>query len=264
MSPRTLVQILRITLKWLGIIPLLTAYLILSGVVCILPASRKIQLFAATEMVSFFSRPMLRLFGVRVHVKHRERFRRNNDARFVVANHLSYLDIFVISSLIPSVFITSVELRNAPALGTLARAAGCLFVERRKVSGLKKELAMIARVLVQRFPVALFPEGTTSNGDRVQPFKNSLFEAAVITGSDIQPLCIRYTGVNGVPLTHRNRDSVLYYGGISFFQHLSKLLALKSIDVEVIPLKTIRVRPHHSRKDLAVETRHAISAAYQG
>lgn len=262
MSPRTPVHILRILLKWLGIVLLLASYLILSSILFILPAPRNMKRSAAIRIASFFSRPMLRIFGVRVRMKHRERLRHGGGMRLVVANHLSYLDIIIISSLVPSVFITSVELRNTLALGTLARAAGCLFVERRKASGLKKEIAAVAHVLGQRLPVALFPEGTTSNGDRVQPFKNSLFDAAVIAGADIFPICLRYTAVNGEPLTHRNRDAVLYYGGISFFRHLPKLLALKRVDVEVIPLKTLHVRKYHTRKDLATEAQQAISAAY--
>jgi 1-acyl-sn-glycerol-3-phosphate acyltransferase len=139
-----------------------------------------------------------------------------------------------------------------------------MFVTRRKASGLKQEIAAVARVLGEGFGVVLFPEGTTSNGDRVQPFKKSLFDAAVTTRSDILPLCLRYTGANHEPLTPANRDAVLYYGGVSFFQHVPRLLSLKSVDVEVIPLKIIRVHEKDARKGLAAQAHDAISAVYHG
>jgi 1-acyl-sn-glycerol-3-phosphate acyltransferase len=155
-----------------------------------------------------------------------------------------------------------VELKRTPIIGPLARLSGSLFVERRKMSGLKREIDDIAFILGQGVPVALFPEGTTSNGDRVHQFKNSLFDAALATRADIVPLCLRYTKVNDRHLTPRNRDAVFYYGGITFFKHLPRVLALSSIDVEVVFLAAIAVQPFHTRKDLAALTQNAISAAY--
>ncbi len=204
------------------------------------------------------------LLGVRVRVKHRERLHHAGSVRLIVSNHLSYIDVLVVSSLVPSVFITSVELKNTALLGILARLSGSIFVERRRPSGLKREIEDIVSVLRQGMPVALFPEGTTSNGDRVQPFKNSLFASAVIAQADILPICLRYTGVNGEALTPHNRDKVFYYGGITFLKHFPGVLKLRSIDVECIPLRTIRAQAHHSRKGLAAEIYGVLSAAYHG
>ncbi len=205
---------------------------------------------------------MLKLVGIRVHVKHRDRFRQGDAGMLIIANHLSYTDVLVLSSLAPSVFITSVELGGTLGLGTLARLGGSLFVERRKVTGLKREINMIARTLAEGFMVTLFPEGTTSNGERVQPFKNSLFHAAVGTKVDIFPVCLRYTGINDEPITTETKESVFYYGGASFFRHFARFLLLRSVDVEVLPLKTIKFDARASRKMLAAEAHAAISAAY--
>lgn len=207
---------------------------------------------------------MLRLLGVRLHVKHRERFHSPGKGRLIVANHVSYLDILIIASLVPSVFITSVELGGTLLLGTLARLGGSMFVERRKATGLKQEIGLISRTLEDGFTVVLFPEGTTSNGERVHPFKKSLFDAAVDTQTDVLPLCLRYTAVNDEELTSRNRDSVFFYGGTTFLQHVPRLLALRSVDVEVLPLAVLRVHQDSSRKDLAEQAYDAISAAYPG
>lgn len=255
---------MRTILKGLLIIPLLLLYAFVSAIIFLFPVDRKTKRVIAIQAVSSFARILLVLLGVRVYVKHRECLHKTGDGRLVVSNHISYLDVLVISSLVPSVFVTSVELKNTAFLGMLARLSGSIFVERRKASGLKQEIGQIGLVLTQGMHVALFPEGTTSNGDRVQPFKNSLFDAVVLTRADIMPVCIRYTRVNGVPLIELNRDDVFYYGGATFLKHFTKLLALKSVDVEVVLLAPIKVQEHDSRKDLAAEAHSIISAAYKG
>ena len=253
---------MRALLKWLGIIPLFISFSLISGVIGLFPVVRRIKRAAAIQVTSFFSRLVLKLLGVRVQVKHRERLRTKSEVCLIVANHLSYIDVLILSSLVPAVFVTSVELKHTAVIGALARLSGSIFVERRKSSGLKREIGEIVFVLGQGLPVALFPEGTTSNGDRVHQFKNSLFDAAVATRADIMPLCLRYTRVNDQPLTPQNRNDVFYYGGITFFKHIPRLLALSSIDVDIIPLSTITSKPHHTRKDLSILTQNAISEAY--
>jgi lyso-ornithine lipid O-acyltransferase len=255
---------MRILLKGLGIVPLFLAYIVLSGAIRLLPLSPKTKRVAAIRVVSGFARVILMLFGIRVHVKHRDRLHKTGNGPLIVSNHLSYIDILVISTLVPSVFITSVELKNTALLGMLARLSGSIFVERRKPSGLMREIEDIAFTLGQGLPVVLFPEGTTSNGERVQPFKNPLLDSAVIAQADIVPVCLRYLRANDKHITPQNRDNVFYYGGVSFGKHLLRLLSLASVDVEVVPLKAICVHPGRSRKDLATETHDVISAAYHG
>ncbi len=241
----------------------LIAYLLTSCLISIFPVSSKLRRAMRVRNTSIFSRLALALLGVRAQVNHGEKLHANSGGCLVVSNHLSYVDVLIISSLVPSVFITSVELKRTFLLGTLAWFGGCLFVERRKPSGLKREIKDIAHVLGQGFSVVLFPEGTTSNGDCVQQFKNSLFDAAVSTGSDILPLCLRYTKINGESVTTGNRDAVFYYGGMTFFEHLPRLVSQKSIDVDVIPLKTIATHADASRKELAAQAHDAICSAYQ-
>jgi 1-acyl-sn-glycerol-3-phosphate acyltransferase len=242
---------------------LIVAYLSVSCVVSLLPVTVRLRRAMRIRTVSFFSKRILALLGIRVHVFDPERLRGNNGGRLAVSNHVSYVDVLVISSLLPAVFITSVELKRTLVLGTLARLGGSIFVERRNPSGLKREIRDIARALDQGFPVVLFPEGTTSNGDCVEQFKNSLFNAAVSAGSDILPFCLRYTKINGQPVTPGNRDAVFYYGGMTFFRHLPGLLSRKSVDVDVIPLGTITANADVSRKQLASLAHNAICAAYQ-
>ncbi len=249
--------------KITGAILLLITYLFISCISGMLPATGKLRRALRMQTTSFFSKHILTLLGIRVHLCGREQLRTNNSGRLIVANHLSYLDVLVISSLVPAIFITSVELKRTLVLGTFARFGGSLFVERRNPSGLKQELRDIGEVLGQGFTVVLFPEGTTSNGDCVQRFKNSLFNSAISAEADVLPLCLRYTKINGDAVTAGNRDAVLYYGGMSFFRHLPGLLLQKSVDIDVMPLGTITANPETSRKDLAARAHDAISAAYE-
>ena len=241
----------------------LIAYLLTSCLISIFPMSGKLRRTMRIQATSFFSGLGLALFGIRAHVDHGERLHANSGGRLIVSNHLSYVDVLIISSLVPSIFITSVELKSTFLLGTLARLSGCLFVERRRPSGLRQEINDIARALDQGFSVVLFPEGTTSNGDSVRQFKNSLFDAAVSAKSDILPFCLRYTKINGESVNAENRDTVYYYGGMTFFSHLPRLVSQRSIDVDVIPLKAIAAHANVSRKELAAQTHDAICAAYQ-
>lgn len=249
--------------KMLGIISIVLAYLLVSCGIMILPAGARLRRNFLTRNCSFASRRLLALLGIRMHVRHPERLQGRSSGALVVSNHVSYIDILVIASLAPSVFITSVELGSTPFLGMLARLGGSVFVERRKAFGLKKEIAVITRILEEGFTVVLFPEGTTSNGERVRPFKNSLFDSAVDARTNILPLCLRYTKINNYPVTAHNRDTVFYYGGETFSRHFPKLLALESVDIEAMPLKIIKAPANASRKELALEAHAAISTAYR-
>lgn len=255
---------MRALLKGLGTTLLLFIYIVIAGGLLLLPAPQRVRRSASARTSSFFARIFLVLLGIRVHVKHRERFASHGRSRLIIANHVSYLDILALNSLAPSVFITSVELKNTLVLGTLARLGGCLYVERRTPSGLKQEIAAISRALDEGTTVALFPEGTTSNGDHVHPFKNSLFDAAIASRADIQPVCFRYITVNDDKINARNRDQVYYYGGANFLTHFGRLLSLASVDMEVVPLKTIPIHASDTRKSLAARAHDEISAAYRG
>ncbi len=253
---------MRTLFKCLGIFPLLLFYVFIVAAVHLFPIPAGTKRNFTIRAASLTARILILLLGIRIHVKCRDRLNEKNRGYLIISNHLSYVDVLVLSSLVPSLFITYVELKNNPLLGTIAKLGGSIFVERRKTTHLKKEIESIAYIIKQGFPVVLFPEGTTSNGDRVMQFKNSFFASAVVAQADILPICLRYTRVNNERVTPQNRDTVFYYGKVTFFQHVPRLLSRKSIDVEVTPLRAIQVRIHHSRKDLAAMAHNAISTAY--
>lgn len=257
-------MLMRILLRSIAVFLLLTLYGLISLVIMALPAERARKLARLTGNTSFFAKLALRVLGIRMASRRRSRkgLRPRKRNYLVLANHLSYIDILVVGSLMPSVFITSVELKHTFPLGLFAWCGGSIFVERRSPAGLKREIGQIEQVLAGGTSVVLFPEGTTSNGETVRPFKNSLITAAIRTGAELLPVCIRYRMVNGQPMSRENRDAVYYYGGTTFFEHLPRLLALRSIHVECVLLRPISAHQHHSRKDLAARAHGMISAAY--
>jgi 1-acyl-sn-glycerol-3-phosphate acyltransferase len=168
----------------------------------------------------------------------------------IVSNHLSYIDALILTAAMPTVFVTSVEVKNSPFLGLLARAAGCLFVERRSRASLSNDVDEISEVLQQGFNVVIFPEGTTSPGETVLPFKKSLFESAIRAKASVLPVCLNYRCVDGGPVYATKKDSLFYYGEMEFFPHLWSLLNLDEVWVEVNVLAEIPLTAESTRKEL--------------
>jgi 1-acyl-sn-glycerol-3-phosphate acyltransferase len=242
---------------------LVLSYIATSFFIRLMPLRNRKRRALLTKNSSFFAKQALSVLDIGMTVHGREKLPVRGKTRLIVSNHLSSLDILVLLSLVPSVFVTSVELKNRLLTGMIARCGGSIFVERRSVASLKKEISEISRVLKEGFTVVVFPEGTTSNGECVMPFKNSLFDAAIKSAAKILPLSLHYRKVNSEEVTVQNRDSVFYYGGETFVRHAFRVLSLKSIEVEVTALETIPVHGQTSRKQLAAAAHRAISAAYR-
>lgn len=153
--------------------------------------------------------------------------------RLIVSNHLSYLDVIVLFSEFPSLFVTSTEIRDTFLLGHICRLAGCFFVERRRshrsLLTKERELSSMKEKLNQGFNVFLFPEGTSSDGKQVLPFKGTFFQLAVDTQTTVVPICLKYEG--------RNRDVFPWYGDMSFPDHLFKVCQEPEVEVSVTILE---------------------------
>jgi 1-acyl-sn-glycerol-3-phosphate acyltransferase len=206
---------------------------------------------------------MNKALGIRVSLQSRGHGIRSEKSVLILSNHLSYVDIFVISSFFPVSFIASVdEVKSDLLLGKATELSGGYFVERRNRSGLRTDIESISEILELGTNVALFPEGTTSNGDRVLPFKTPLLSIAEKAGVEILPLCIKYTGIDGEALTEKNRDLIYYYGDMKFFDHLFKLLSVGYVEAELKVLDKIDPRTASSRKEMAKSVYDLINSAY--
>ncbi|PWU17493.1 MAG: 1-acyl-sn-glycerol-3-phosphate acyltransferase [Bdellovibrio sp.] len=180
----------------------------------------------------------------------------------LVGNHLGFLDILVLASLRPTLFVTSMEMRETPLLGLLCEMGGCLFVERRNRLRILTEMEEIRSALKDGFSVALYPEGTSGDGSRVLPFKKSLLMAAAETGVPIKAMVINYRKINGEPMDHRWRDYVCWYGDLAFLPAIWRLFQLKSIDVDLSFHDEIHLTPDHDRRKVAALVQGIIEMHY--
>lgn len=109
-----------------------------------------------------------------------------------VLNHVSWLDIFVLNKQRATSFIAKSDIRGWPVVGWLVTGAGTVYIERGQRHAIKQVAAQMKKRFEQSQAVGLFPEGTTSDGFTVRPFHTSLFETALSTEVDIQPVALRF------------------------------------------------------------------------
>ncbi len=210
---------------------------------------------------SRISRWILRWLGLHVKMTGLENLPKG--PCFIVSNHLTDLDTLILSVLRPASFITSIEVRDSFFQGQIARMAGSVFVERRNKFGLLKEMEETTALLRHGFSTILFAEATSSNGEGILPFRTAFFQAAIRARSILVPVCLRYTHIDGEPITPQNRDQIYYYGDIGFGEHLLRACSARSIDVECRILPPIPLSGRESRKALAKQVRNAILASYR-
>jgi 1-acyl-sn-glycerol-3-phosphate acyltransferase len=159
----------------------------------------------------------------------------------IVSNHVSWLDISVITAAAPVVFVAKREVASWPVFGLLARLQRSVFVDRERRQKTRDVNSEIARRLARGDAVVLFAEGTSSDGNRVLTFRTALIgsardaiaEAGHVERVWIQPLSIAYTAVRGLPVGRPNRSTVAWYGSMPLLPHLRRLVASGAIDVTV-------------------------------
>lgn len=141
-----------------------------------------------------------------------------------VSNHLGYLDIPVFASVSPMFFVSKMEVREWPVFGWLASCAGTLFIDRTRRLDVERVGRQMSEVLGNGVVVALFPEGTSSGGGKVLPFRSSLLEPVAATGWPVTPACIAYE----VPHGNAETDAC-YWGNMDFLTHLINLMKKKAV-----------------------------------
>ena len=247
--------------KILAFIILVITFLSLCFCIDLLIRNKATKLRCFSRISSGYLKAALIVLGVKVTLKNIHRL--NADKSYlIVSNHLSYLDIMAISSVTPSVFVANSELEETFLLGSIIRYSGGVFVERRNRARLLSDMQNIKNIFKMGVNVVLFPEGTTSDGKEVKPFKTPLLSVAVDSGTEVLPLCIRYRKINGRDVDAGNGYLVYYHGNIGFFEHFFRLLTLRSVIVELRELEVIPSDSHYSRKEMAKIAHEMISGAY--
>lgn len=215
---------------------------------------------ALINNISRWTGRALRLLGFKVVVEGKENLP-HDDKALIISNHMTYLDVYILAACYPSVFVTSVEVRDAFFLGFLCKLGATLFIERRSRHGLQKEIKNISDTINEGLPVILFPEGTSSNGDDVLPFKTSFMALAKKADVDLFPVCLKYQTINNSEITPQNRDKIYYYGDVEFFPQFVRLPFLEEVSVRVSFLPKISSK-EYDRKELTAKAREMIQEKY--
>jgi len=190
------------------------------------------RIYYAYRTNHFFNRVFALILGIRAEVTGEKELLREKGI-FFVSNHLSYIDGITISSLAPVVFIGKSDLKSWPLFGLLSTLSYTIFVDRISPANIHEEIARIESFLNQGLNIIMFPEGTSTDGGRLLPFKSSFFKVALDTESPLVPLAIKYTRINGQDLDEQNKDHVFWYGEMDFLPHFIKVLGLNSIELKI-------------------------------
>jgi 1-acyl-sn-glycerol-3-phosphate acyltransferase len=137
----------------------------------------------------------------------------------VVANHLGYLDILILSAAMPCFFVSKMEIAGWPFFGAAARAGGTIFLDRSSLASANSVAEEIIQRLKGPVPVLLFPEGTTSDGSQVLPFRSRLIDPATTAGAPITAAAILYMIDGGI-----EERELCWIGDAAFLPHLWKTL----------------------------------------
>jgi lyso-ornithine lipid O-acyltransferase len=214
------------------------------------------------QKVSEGCRPAIRSLNFQVEVFGYDAERMKNDNYLMVGNHMSYMDILVFAAHQPALFVTSEDMGEVPVLGHITKMAGCIFIERRNRSKVDRDISAMTDALKQGLNILIYPEGTSTNGQQLLPFKKSLLMSAVEAGRDIQPVCLKYTEIDGEPFGPHNADKICWYGDMTFAPHFYEMAKLKSVKAELHFLEPIKVTKESTRNELAEKAYRAINDEY--
>lgn len=241
---------------------LLTTFLIVTMI--LIPYQAMSLRFGLKRRKTFphrYHRFLCRLFGIRVTQLGTPV---TGQGVLIVANHTSYFDILVVSSLARVSFVARSDVVNWPLFGTLAKLQETVFVERARRTQTGEARDHIRERLLAGDTLVLFPEGTSDDGNCVLPFKSALMgavEAQIGEHEDgrvryvpVQPVSISYVGLHGIPMGRENRPLFAWYGDMELVPHLWEALKAGPFDVVVEFHPAMSVDSAGGRKALAAAT----------
>ncbi len=218
-------------------------------------ASRRTGDRILAHATRLWAKALLTMIGLRVTPHGRRCDLRSTD-HLLVSNHQSYLDIIIIASIFPTLFIAKMEVSRWPLLGWLAKLGGTIFVNREDTRSGVGCAYRVSRTLRDGVSIQLFPESTTSDGSTVLPFKGLFFASPIRARKRILPLTIKFQSVNGRAMNRELLDVMCWYGEMDFARHFWNLLKIKSAEVALMinePIEPNRVLGAQSLAELARE-----------
>lgn len=242
----TFLAFLRFCTVFIVSIPILILQMVMVKV-----AERRWWMFAG-----LWHRTMCRIIGIDLHIK--GQMKHDGPVLYAV-NHISWLDILVLGGVLENAsFIAKSEMANWGLLGKMCTLHKTIFVNRlRRTDSARQRDALVERVQ-KGHSLILFPEGTSTDGVKVEPFKSALFSVAERADEasehtlKIQPVTLAYTEMNGMPLVRSQKPLVAWLGDVELFEHLRQFLGLARTSVTIEFHDPISLAEAGSRKELAV------------
>jgi 1-acyl-sn-glycerol-3-phosphate acyltransferase len=174
-----------------------------------------------------WSRTLCRILGVRVRAEGAA----PRPPFVLVSNHVSYLDILVLGTRLPCVFVAKAEIDDWPLFGAICRSVHTIFIDRKAKRDVPRVLAEIEAMLAAGQGVVIFPEGTSGAGDRVLPFRASLLDLAARMGYPVHWAALGYESPAGAPPTHL---SITWWGEMPLLRHVRGVLRMDRIGARLV------------------------------
>lgn len=192
--------------------------------------------------VQCWSAGMLRALGVALVSEGRPR---PGGGTLLVANHVSWLDILALNAVQPARFVSKADVKAWPVLGWLVSAAGTLYIERERRRDAMRVVHEMAAALRSGDTVAVFPEGTTTDGHALLPFHANLLQAAIATATPVQPVALRYSDA-----AHAVSPAAAFVGEMTLWQSFSAVVRADGL-VARVALLPPQACAHADRRALA-------------
>ena len=224
---------------------------LLYGALLVATRFGRIDAEARMRHVQRWAAKFLRVVGVRVVQQGVPR----PGAKLLVANHISFLDILALDAVVPARFVAKSEVRHWPVFGAFATGSGTLYIQRERPRNALRVMHQMAEALQAGETVAIFPEGTTADGQVLLPFHANLLQGAIATATPVQPVALRYFDAE-----HAVSPAVLFLGETTLLQSLWSVACAEGLAVRVSVLPAIAVA-HADRRRLAERLRGEIEAA---
>lgn len=201
-----------------------------------------------------WSQKLLKIFHIQLRVIGSENL--ISRSHLLASNHISWLDIHVINAFKPVRFVAKSEVRGWPVFGWMAEQLGTVFIRRDSARHARQVVDQMAQVLKIE-SVCIFPEGTSTSGESVLPFKPNLFESAILAHAPVQPLAIAYRSRS----TGLRSDAPAFIGDMGLLESMSNVIGSRDIEVHLT-----LIEPHltgksdnSDRKQLALYCQEAIA-----